>query len=170
MRKMFLMLTLMLTIGAFASDTTKLVDNFVQKSGNGVETVYNDGKELAKIVSGKAEIVITELAKSLKVTTHKVWEILVRQQRVWAWGYLIGMITAIGSWVHFYYRLKKFKNEVDVKGKTLNSNLVLVITTFVISLTLSIFSMIHFNAMLTGFLNPEFSAMTYILELAKNLK
>lgn len=170
MKKMFLMLTLMLTVGAFASDTTKLVDNFVQKSGDGVETVYNDGKELAKIVSGKAEIVITELAKSLKVTTHKVWEILVRQQRVWAWGYLIGMITAIASWVHFYYRLKRFKIEVDERGKALNSNLILAVTTFIFSLALSIISLLHFNAMLTGFLNPEFSAMTYILELAKNLK
>ena len=37
-------------------------------------------------------------------------------------------------------------------------------------LTLSYFSFIHFSDMLTGFINPEFSAIMTIIDVAKGLK
>lgn len=81
----------------------------IDKTSKGVETVYSDGKEAAKTiyldlkqVAPKISQGLEEIAKGLKVGVNNVWNILVKQQKVWSIGYLILTIASIINWAVFY--------------------------------------------------------------------
>lgn len=144
----------------------------------GVKGVYNDGKDAigtiytdVKSLGPKVEGAINELAKGLKVGAESVWKILVKQQKVWSWCYLIGMIITIASWANFWYRFKTYYHRYRAED-TCWSGAAITITTvcFIISLGLSLMSITHLEPMMTGFINPEWGAMMNIVEIAKNLK
>lgn len=98
-----------MTIGTAQSHKTNSYDKTIDKAGKGVETVYSDGKEAAKViykdlkdVAPKVSQGVEALAKGLKVGANNVWDILVRQQKVWSIGYLLLTIGAIINWAIFY--------------------------------------------------------------------
>lgn len=161
---------MMLTNFTFASETTDVANNVVDKTSSGLATVYEDGKVLGKEISQKAEKVIIELAKGLKITSDKVWDILVQQQRVYAWTIFIGLLISLGSWVHFYYRFKIYKTDLTEKGKHKEHNGLITVAIFVSALVMSVLTSIHFMDMMTGFFNPEYGAMVHIIEVAKTFK
>jgi hypothetical protein len=70
-------------------------------SKSAISTVYSDGKEVVKYLTPKTEKLLDKISTKLETTT-KSWVILVKQQRVWSWCYLIGFIISILSWVNFY--------------------------------------------------------------------
>lgn len=146
-------------------------------AAEGVKTVYNDGREVVKtvyadgkILAPKLEKAIEIIAKKLKVTADSLWDILVKQQIVWSWCYLFGVILSIISWGHFYYRFYESRRDLSECNEWKNSNIFIVIISLTTSIFFSVISITHFGAMMTGFLNPEYSAMTTILDAAKSLK
>lgn len=137
-----------------------------------ISTVYHDVKTGVNKNAPKIEKAIGTIAKDLKVTADQVWDILVKQQQVWSIAYLIGEITAIYSWFHFYYRIRKGRESnwgSDVKPEDA-SYTITVWLTFIIAMTMSIISLVHFSEMLTGFINPRFGAMKTIATVAENIK
>lgn len=165
-RILLIMLTLMLTSFTFGSETGDVAKNVVDKTSNGIEQVYND----TKVMAIKLEKVLTQLAEGLKVTSKEVWQILVRQQKVYAWATLIALIISLLSWIHFYYRFKVYKRDLTEKGKPKQANGLVAIITFLSALVMSILVSIHFLDMMTGFFNPEYGAMVHIIEVAKTIK
>ena len=163
------------------SKSNNFLDNTVNKTSNGIGTIYGDGKavvgtlygdskEAVKYLTPKIEKAVSEIASGLKVGTKYVWNILVKQQRVWSWCYLIGFIVSIISWFHFYYRFKKGNDELDNAGEWKTSNIAMCWLSLGLSLTLSYFSFQYLVPMMTGFINPEFGAMQNVIEVAKSFK
>lgn len=171
-------------------NTSKAVEKVYSDGTNAVSTVYNDVKSLTP----KVEAALKSIGTDLKVGTNAVWNILVKQQLVWSWCFLILTLTSITNWFLFYkanigpksteliditvkhynddkYGDRKIKDE-SLEKKYISKNpmdAVMIIHLF-ICITLSIFSFINFQAMLTGFINPEFGAMKTIAEIASLIK
>ena len=177
MRKLFILLAILATTMSFAETTFGNVKPFVPTATNGIEKAYNDGKEGIKTIYGDAKSiapelksVVAELARILKTTSDKVWDILVLQQQVWSWYYLIITISALYLWWRFFRQYKIMSTDLDETGDIKTSQGVLTIILLVLVLTDSTISGTHFADMLTGFMNPEFGALKTIVELAKTLK
>lgn len=136
--------------------------------------VYNDVKSAINTTSPKIAEAIKTISKQLKVTSDKVWDILVKQQRVWSIGFLIGEILTIWCWCHFWYRVKDGQKEnwgLENSRKNQDSSYaVSAWITFVLAAFFSVISLLNFNTMLTGFINPEYGAMKTIAEVAQSLK
>jgi len=96
-------------------------DKTVNKTSNGVETVYTDGKNAVttvysdlKTIAPKISDGVKEVAKGLKVGAESVWTILVKQQLVWSLCFLILTLSAIFNWFLFY------RNNLNTKLKESN--------------------------------------------------
>ena len=161
-----LIIALLLTSSmSFANDTKEAAKEVYSDSKSVVTTVYKDAKSLAP----KIESSIKSLAKGLKVGAESVWDILVKQQLVWSLSILLGVIATIISWIHFWYRYGiACENDWGRNGSA--NYEVTCIMTALIAISGSVLSVMHFNTMLTGFINPEFGAMKNIAELALQLK
>jgi hypothetical protein len=155
--------------------------SFGQTGKNAVSTVYGDGKSLVQTVYGdlkgagqyftpKIESAVEQIAKGFKVGTVYLWNILVKQQRVWSWCYLIGILTALFAWGRFYYTIKQGNANTDAAGEWKNHNVWISFVTLSVAVVLSFFSFQHIVPMMTGFINPEFGAMQNVIEVAKSLK
>lgn len=132
MKKIILFIALMTMTLSFAQ--SKQVDKILDTSKDGVSTVYNDGKQAVttvyndvKSLSPKVESALSNLATSLKTTADSVWFIIVRQQIVWSWCFLILTLSSIGNWIMFYRRLYPNVKDVeftilerDITGDVLN--------------------------------------------------
>jgi hypothetical protein len=152
--------------------------NVVNKTSSGIDRVYTDGTNAVGVVYNdlksfgpKVEESIKELAKGLKVGTQYVWGILVKQQQVWSWCYLLGFILSALTWLRFNYCYKKSKEEAKNNDNEWSaSNLLYCLGTLIIAITLSLLSFQHLEAMMTGFINPEFGAIRNIVQIASQLK
>ena len=122
--KLLLFVALMSMTLTFAQE--KQVDQVLNDSKKGVSTVYNDGKTVvqtiysdAKKLSPKVEQAVSSLAQSLKTTSENLWNILVKQQKVWSIGFLILTLASLINWLLFYKRYlnNKLKEENFIKGK-----------------------------------------------------
>lgn len=137
--------------------------------------VYNDVKTAIKETSPKIGEAIKNIAADLKVTSNEVWDILVKQQRVWSIGFLIGEILTIWCWCHFWYRMKQGRDTNWGYKKLDNNNsddayTISAWITFILAIFFSVVSLLNFNTMLTGFINPRYGAMKTIVEVAQSLK
>lgn len=174
MKKIMLFIAIMSMTLTFAQ--SKQVDKILNDSKNEVSTVYSDSKQVASIVykdvkslSPKVESAIKLLATELKTTTNALWDILVRQQLVGAIAILLCLIGTILSWIHFWYRFNvACENRWGVRGCAHYE--LSCIMCAAISIAGSVLTIMHFNDMLTGFINPEFGALKTIADLAIKLK
>lgn len=108
MKKFIILIGVFLLFSYIAN--AQVADNIVSKTSDGVSTVYNDLKSTAPAVS-KA---LNSLAKELKVGVNAVWDILVKQQLVWSWCFLILTLSALINWFMFYRRnFFKIKDDGD---------------------------------------------------------
>ena len=193
MKKIFL--TLVLSISLFANaqsekvveKTSKTIETVYSDSKYGIKTVYNDLKSTTPQIKNALEA----LSKELKTTTDSLWHILVKQQLVWSWCFLILFLGSIFNWFLFYKRnFKKLDDDEFVLGKqvkktgyssdpVITTDIIIkkdrIFSWFVyvhltICITLSVFSFWHFSDMMTGFINPEFGALKTITEVVKNIK
>ena len=106
MKKIFL--TLVLSISLFANaqsekaieKTSKSIETVYSDSKDGIKTVYNDLKSTTPQIKNALEA----LSKELKTTTDSLWRILVKQQLVWSWCFLILIFSSIFNWFLFYKR------------------------------------------------------------------
>jgi hypothetical protein len=150
----------------FLSKTTDGVSTVYNDSKEGVSTLYNDVKSLAP----DAKYAIKEIYDTLKNTSKYVWELLVRQQTVWAFGFLIGNLLFLWTLYRFWKSLDKVNNDRNETGETKFIHYIPLIYFGAASILLGILSVQHFEPMLTGFFNPEFGALRNLIELGKNLK
>ena len=120
MKKIFL--TLVLSISLFANaqsekvveKTSKTIETVYSDSKDGIKTVYNDLKSTTPQIKNALEA----LSKELKTTTDSLWHILVKQQLVWSWCFLILFLGSIFNWFLFYKRnFKKLDDDEFVLGK-----------------------------------------------------
>lgn len=175
MKKVLFGLLIMLSLSMSSQNS---FDEAVDKTSNGAETVYTDGKEAVttvysdlKTIAPKISDGLKEVAKGLKVGAESVWDILIKQQLIYSIGYLMCIILGILSWIHFYYRMEDGrKNDWGPgHGEPTSYHLLAAITLFV-AIFFSTISTIHFTDMLTGFINPEFGAIKTIATIVQNIK
>lgn len=97
-----------LTTRASMKDTSKV----------NLSTVYHDVKNGMDVNAPKIEKAIGTIAKDLKVTADKVWNILVKQQKVWSYCFLLLTLSALINW-HFFYKNNfiRLSEKTSVIGK-----------------------------------------------------
>jgi len=176
MKKLITALLIFLSLGVNAknsnlSETAKDATEVAYKdSKSAISTVYGDGKDVVKYLTPKTEKLLDKISVKLETTTNEVWRILVRQQKVWSFAYLLGFITSLIFWYRFYLSFKYAEANLQSDGTWAVQNGLLTIALFAISLILSIISISHTIPMLTGFFNSEYGALQTIAEIAKSLK
>ena len=106
MKKLFLLLIICVSTFLNAqnykvsSQTSKSIETVYKDSKNGISTVYNDLKSTTPQIKNALEF----LSKELKTTTDSLWLILVKQQIVWSWCFLILIFSSLLNWFLFYKR------------------------------------------------------------------
>ena len=126
--KQILIITLLLlTATLSAKDNT--FDKSFNKTSQGVETVYTDGKDAVKTVyqdvkqfSPKITESVNQIAKGLKVGAESVWQVLVKQQLVWSICFLILTLSSLLNWYLFYKRTQS--NPSDITYITLERDII----------------------------------------------
>jgi len=156
---------------------TKKSSNFLDTTSNGIGTVYGDTKNGVstlyndvKSLSPDAKSAIQEIYSEIKKISTYTWNLFVRQQWVWAWCYLLGELLFFYTVFRFWKAYDKYTSDVDNTGTTKNKNIFPFLILGAASLILGYFSFIHFEAMMTGFFNPEFGALRNIIDYSKILK
>lgn len=189
--KKILFMALLASTTLFAQTTEKTVNNAVNavnktgnnvlnKAENGVSTLHQDAKDIVitahndvekvvKYLTPRAETLLIKTAKKLEKTTDEVWRILVKQQVVHAWAYLLFFIGSIILWIRFYIQYNKFTEDLTEDGSQKEIHGVMMAIFLILAVTTSIFSSIHFVDMMTGFINPEYGAMKNIYQIYKNI-
>lgn len=181
--KKFLILALLgstIAFGQSAKEIAKSIDKNVDKiekgTGtvygdvkDGTKTVYNDAKDAVKYLTPEAKNLIVKIAQKLEKTTNQVWDILVRQQKVWSWCFLMLSITAVVLWYRFFQQFNITKVDVTETGETKEVNVILCVGLFIAAAIASGYSSYHFADMVTGFLNPEYGAMKNIYQVYKSI-
>lgn len=119
MKKLILSLIVLFTINVCLSQNKKSlnktsIETVYSDSKNSISTVYNDLKSTTPQIKSALEF----LSKELKTTTDSLWLILVKQQLVWSWCFLILIFSSIFNWFLFYKRNLKIilKEENFIKG------------------------------------------------------
>jgi gas vesicle protein len=152
--------------------TSNAVGTAYQDGKSATSTVYGDGKEIVKQLYGdtkefgsKLEGALTYVAEGLKTTSIKAWEILVKQQLVWSYCFLFLTLLSLYSVYKFFNQYSKTVSDVDNAGDIKQSNIALSTILGTIALSSSIVSGVHFEQMITGFVNPEFGALRTLVEI-----
>lgn len=181
--KKFLFLALLGSVMSFGQNTDKIaksIDKNVDKIEkgtstvygdvkDGTKTVYNDAKDAVKYLTPEAKNLIVKIAQKLEKTTDQVWDILVRQQKVWSWCYLALTISSIFLWFRFYAQLNVTKTDLNETGEMKEVNGAFTALLLIMAVVASGFSSYHFIDMATGFLNPEYGAMKNIYQVYKSI-
>lgn len=158
----------------------KSIDKNIDKIGNGTstvygdvkdgtKTVYTDAKNAVKYLTPEAKNLLIKVAQKLEKTTDQVWDILVRQQKVWSWCYLLLTVSAIGLWIRFYHQFSITKTDVNEVNEVKEINVALSLVLFAMAVIASSYSSYYFADMMTGFMNPEYGAMKNIYQVYKGL-
>jgi len=157
--------------------TSNAVGTIYNDGKSGVGTVYEDGKDLtkqlyadSKVLGSKIEETLKSIAEGLKTTSIKAWEILVKQQLVWSLCYLFLTLLSLYSIYRFFNQWKYMTEDKDESGDIKASQGVLTLMLGIIAFVSSIISGIHFEQMITGFVNPEFGALRTLFEMIQNIK
>jgi hypothetical protein len=124
MKKLILLIVLAFSLSINAQNTkdldksSKTIETVYNDSKKGISTVYNDLKSTTPQIKNALE----SLSKELKTTTDSLWRILVKQQLVWSWCFLILLISSIFNWILFYKRNLNNNLKYD-KVKVVNQKL-----------------------------------------------
>jgi hypothetical protein len=106
MKKTILLLVLALSLSINAqknnalNKSSKAIETAYTDSKEGIKTVYNDLKSTTPQIKNALEA----LSKELKTTSDSLWKILVKQQLVWSWCFLILIFGSAFNWFLFYRR------------------------------------------------------------------
>jgi len=143
MKKIILFLFLCISLTAYAQTDSTLVTN-------------TTAEKLIDKYSAKVEAAIVSLAENLKQPVEHVYKILVKQQVVSAWIWLIINITVL-ILIIVLWRL--WANDED-RGEWVQAPVILTVIGAVV-----IFASLHI--IITGFLNPEYGALQDIIMIIK---
>lgn len=150
----------------FLSTTSNGIGTVYGDTKNGVSTLYNDVKSLYP----DAKSTIQELYDQIKKVSSYTWNLLVKQQQVWSWCYLFGELLFFFAVYRFWKSYETYKTDKDETGSSKSVNILPIIILGGSSLLLGYFSLIHFEAMMTGFFNSEFGALRNLIEIGKTLR
>ena len=102
---------ILLIILAFSLSINAQKNNAFDKSSKAIETAYTDSKDGIKTVyndlkstTPQIKNALEALSKELKTTSDSLWRILVKQQLVWSWCFLILIFSSALNWFLFYRR------------------------------------------------------------------
>ena len=112
---------------------------------------------------------ITALASSLKVGAEHVYEVLVRQQIVYAIVYIIFFIFA---WILIIIWIKKYKDkdeEWDDANFITGLGIIRVLQ-ILLGIILLLIGIFHIDTIITGFVNPEYGALQDVIDMVKTIK
>lgn len=101
--------TILLLVLAFSLSINAQKNNALNKSSQAIETVYKDSKDGIKTVyndlkstTPQIKNALEALSKELKTTSDSLWKILVKQQVVWSWCFLVLIFSSALNWFLFY--------------------------------------------------------------------
>lgn len=169
MKKIITLLVLMLTVNfanAISGDTIYKDIKSVCKNDLSSAVAYtaDKGEEGVKYLFGKADTVLNTAYSAITKGSIHTYQILKTQQIVKSFHHLFYFILGIVMTFILYSRVK-----IYISGNTEESGIILFLT-IVVYVALALFNTYNFNEMLTGFINPEYGAMTEILQLMKQIK
>jgi len=107
---------------------------------------------------------LNTLGNGLKVGSEKVYNVLVKQQLVYS---IVGTIALLCSLISLFFWLTKAKSgEVWAQGSDMTSVGIFRGMQFVFSVFTLGASIFNIIPIITGYINPDFGAMTDIIEMA----
>jgi hypothetical protein len=121
-----------------------------------------------KAIVGNTQEAVKYLAVGLKTTAENVWDILVKQQKVKSWTYLLLFLFAIIVDVLIIKVIKQTFAYVDDKENP--GPYVLSVFLIIAGAVFSVYNSSNLYPMLTGFINPEYGALKDIVEIAQQFK
>jgi hypothetical protein len=151
---------------AAVSDTTAATNNINLTVG-----VNGNLDKIAGSFSNTVELVnniFTAIANKIGSTSDHLWQVLIYQQKIEAITkiIIIGFTFLIGFSSGLYALFSK-RNFIDIK-ENFTRRLLFAIVGAIFSLIFIILTMTLSNKIITGLMNPEYSALQYILALIKN--
>lgn len=125
-------------------------------------------QELSHTIYKDVKGVIKDLADALKVGTEHVYEVLVKQQLVDSITYLL----LYGVFLFFIIWLTRNGNVLEKKGghRTREEDDLMqwfYVPAVILSILLAVFFLFTISTVVTGFINPEYGAITKIIEMLK---
>jgi hypothetical protein len=162
MKKILILLFVFTTIVCNATT----VDSVLTTTNNLVTQL--DTSSSLKMVTTKTMEAVKYLAEGLKVSVTEVWDILVKQQKVKSWTYLLIFVSSLFvdylffKWIKYIMKV----NDADIHIPIIFGTIGFIIVIIFASYT----NIQNLYPMLTGFLNPEYGAMQDIINVAKTLK
>jgi hypothetical protein len=133
---------------------------------DGTALVYDDLKSLG--IEGKEAM--KDVVTIVKQASIKTWDLLVKQQLVWSWCCLAVTLSSILMFFRTLKQYNKMQNDKSETGGLKETNVILTAIFIFSTITLFIISTLHFEQMLTGFINPEFGALRTLIELGQKIK
>lgn len=109
---------------------------------------------------------LSATAKALGTAVENVWNILVKQQRVYA---IIGIIALLGSFFLSRFLFKKAK-EVSIELKEADSWHPGGLFLYLLGIAVLALNATHIYNTISGLYNPEYGALMQVLEFIKSLK
>lgn len=155
------------TLDSVKSVATSIKDSAVQS----VKEV--DTSSTFKLMYSDFKQGIVALASSLKVGAEHVYEVLVRQQIVYAIVFL--SLTIIG-FILILNWIKKYKDDKEVwkSGSSYNENPtglgVLRFIQIIVALIMIGIGVCNISTIMTGFVNPEYGAIQDVIEMVKDVR
>jgi hypothetical protein len=122
-----------------------------------------------KMITTKTMEAIVYLAQGLKVSVNEVWNILVKQQQVKSFTYLLLLISSIFLDFLFIKLIKHFYEKFNQIDFGVGHILIIALCCATV-FGYSYYNVQNLYPMLTGFINPQYGAIQDIVEIAKTLK
>lgn len=136
---------------------------FNAKADESFEIVDSNDVETVNAVFAGIEKTVTNLADQLKVPAEKLWTILVRQQTIKSISSIALFVTILfvcfSALFWAYKRADKYKYGVYDEAETAIPTLISLAVLF----SMTIISIVNFNEVLAGLINPEYGALKEIL-------
>lgn len=170
-KTLFVFLFAIFAIGVNAAEEKK---TFSEIAADGIETVYNDGKEAVTTLYGDGKDVIKELYPDIKdalksigsaigVAAEHVYTVLVKRYVVEGVTQLLIFIGSIVLLIFGIRGVNRFmKNEAIITWK-ITFPVIFSVIGFIMLLC------VNYNDMLMGIINPEYGAINYIIEYTQSM-
>lgn len=126
-----------------------------------ISTVYNDSKTTVSELAPEVKKAIISIAQSLGVAAEHVYTVLVKKFVVdgvtQLIPFLIGLVLLVLGWI----KLDKYIKQTPAINWHILYPILLLIVGIVCLVT------VNYQTMLLGLINPEYGAISYILEYSK---
>ena len=165
-------------VKSIASSSKQSVETLYTDGKNVIDTLYKDGKEVVSTLYGDGKegfsnlypdikSAISSIAKGVGVAVEHVYGVLVKKYFVVGIKEAMFMVFAIILLIFSSVWLKQILQETKLKGEPITYRIVFPLVLFIIGMIKLL--TINYDDMLMGIINPEYGAINYILEYAKQI-